>query len=213
VTSIAPSPIRRAFGRSLALGAALASCGCSLLQPAPDPTRLYVLTTTIRATPEASSDLVIGLGPVTVPRYLDRPEIMRRIAPNELAPSPTDRWGEPLESQIARTLGHDLTALLHAQRVVPFPWYMRRDMAAVVEVDILRFEAAADGNALVVARWRVRPTEGAGRTGWFTRSEPVPPEIDAQIAALSQMIGGLAEEIAAAVRDALAKRESRPTKG
>jgi len=188
---------------ALRLALPLAAAGCALLIPAPDPTRLYVLTTTIRATADASTDLVIGLGPVTVPQYLDRPEIMRRVESNELEPSPTDRWAEPLDSQIARTLGHDLTALLRAQRVVPYPWYVRRDMAAIVEVDVLRFETTAEGEALVVARWRVRPVNGPGRTGLFTRTERVPPDIHAQIAALSRMVGALAEEIAAVVRDAV----------
>ena len=186
---------------ALRLALALAVAGCGFLTPVPDPTRLYVLTTSVRATPEPNTDLVIGLGPVTVPRYLDRPEIMSRVATNELRPSPVDRWGEPLTTQIARTIGNDLTARLRAERVVPYPWYSSRDFAAIVEVDVLRFETDANGDALVVARWRVRPPKGGARTGLFTRTEPAPGGTDASVAALSRMVGELADEIAGAVRE------------
>ena len=70
--------------------------GCSLLEPRQDPTSFFVLS------PEAQADAAsaagdaektqIALGPVRLPDYLLRPELVRRSGPNQLEPSRVDRW-------------------------------------------------------------------------------------------------------------------------
>lgn len=180
---------------------ALALVGCSFLVPRQDPTRFYVLTTTAKEGAGPATGLVIGLGPVTVPPYLDRPEIMTRVAENELRPSPVDRWAAPVGTQIQRTLAHDLTALLGLDRVVLHPWYSSADFAAVVEVDVYRFEIGSDGKALLVARWRVRPPKGGLRSHTFVTTESTGGGTEAAVGAMSRAVEGLATEIAAAIRE------------
>jgi uncharacterized lipoprotein YmbA len=180
--------------------------GCSFLVPRPDPTRFLVLTTTAKGPSGPPTGLTIGLGPVTVPPYLERPEIMTRVAENELRPSPVDRWAAPVGTQIARTLSHDLTALLGLDRVVLHPWYSTADFAAVVEVDVYRFEITSDGKALLVARWRVRPAKGGLRSNTFVRTETAAGDVEAAVGAMSLAVEGLAAEIAGAVREASARR-------
>lgn len=60
--------------------------GCSLLSPEPDPSRFFVLTATTpgEASPTTRGDLVVGVGPTSIPGYLDRNEIVTRISPDEL---------------------------------------------------------------------------------------------------------------------------------
>jgi uncharacterized lipoprotein YmbA len=184
----------------------LVVAGCSFLVPRPDPTRFYVLTTTAKEASGRPTGLTIGLGPVTIPPYLERPEIMTRVADNELRPSPIDRWAAPVGTQIARTLSHDLTALLGLDRVVLHPWYSAAEFAAVVEVDVYRFEITSDGKALLVARWRVRPPKGPVRANTFVRTESAAGGVEAAVGAMSRAIEGLAAEIAGAVREAAAPR-------
>ena len=46
----------------------------------------------------------IGVGPVTVPDYLDRPQIATRSSSSSLQFSEFDRWAEPLEKNLMRVL-------------------------------------------------------------------------------------------------------------
>lgn len=144
----------RAGGWSVAVAAvALAAGACSILEPREDPTRLFLLTsigeTAAPAAPAASKEEPapadaakgwIGLGPVTVPSYLERPEIVRRASEHELAPARSDRWAEPLDRAVLRVLAQDL-AQVTGRRVVAYPWKTALAPACIVAVDLTRFEA------------------------------------------------------------------------
>src|SRR6476660_6643335 len=83
---------------------------------------LYTLTaTTPDGVPSGSMDAVLGLGPVAIPGYLDRPQIVTRVGPNELRLDEVARWGEPLRDGIARALQQDLLAASGARRVALYP--------------------------------------------------------------------------------------------
>ena len=73
-------PLRRIAWLAAACALA-AGCG-SLLDPRPDETRFYVLDPTAAPEPAeetlASEGASIGLGPVRIPDYLRRPEIVTR---------------------------------------------------------------------------------------------------------------------------------------
>ncbi|HVN63522.1 MAG TPA: ABC-type transport auxiliary lipoprotein family protein, partial [Candidatus Binataceae bacterium] len=85
--------MNRKIGHALSLLAAGAlACtiaGCSsLLAPRPDPTKFYVLTpaseTTAPAPQSSAGEFVLGLGPIKLPAYLDRAEVVTRAVPNRL---------------------------------------------------------------------------------------------------------------------------------
>src|SRR5271157_1862130 len=61
------------------------------------------------ATHAVSPDLsqVIAIGPVRIPDYLDRPQIVIRSGKNELKLSEFDRWAGSLESDVSRVLVDD----------------------------------------------------------------------------------------------------------
>src|SRR5437879_2194311 len=83
-----------------ALAIALTGCG-PILAPRADPAKFYLLTPTAdppsvqtAAVQSSAGGFTLGLGPVKLPPYLDRPEVVTRSAPNRLDLSKTDRWGE-----------------------------------------------------------------------------------------------------------------------
>ena len=78
--------------------------GCSILEPREDPTRFFVLSPGGAETlaPESDAKLSITVGPLRLPAYLLRPEIVTRAGENELDPSPFDRWAEPIDGAILR---------------------------------------------------------------------------------------------------------------
>ena len=79
-------------------------------------TKFYVLHSLYSAqedtqTPKVKSDLVVGVGPVQLPQYVNRPQIVTRTGRNELEVAPFARWGEPLEENYSRVLAENLTTI------------------------------------------------------------------------------------------------------
>ena len=147
--------------RRVLLIVAMSLAGCTLLEPQRDTSRFFTLSPVAQATDAPSAEgLVVGLGPVRVPAYLDRPELATRIASTEVKFSPTERWAEPLSASIRRVLAENLSVLLGTEEIVPFPWSVGTHVDWVVAVDVLRFERTPGGQVEVAARWIVR--EGAG---------------------------------------------------
>lgn len=141
-----------------ATGFALLGCG-PILAPSPDRAKFYLLTPADTGlTPAASSlgsDFTLGLGPVKMPQYLDRPEVVTRAAPNRLELSKTDRWGESLQNSFTSVLSRDLDAQLGTHQILVFPWYSTSHIDLQVEVDVYRFETDAKGDAQLSARWTI----------------------------------------------------------
>lgn len=170
------------------------------------PTSFYTLTPVgepAGAGARAKRALVVGLGPVTLPQYLDRPDIVTREGENEMRLADFQKWAEPMEPMLTRVLAEDLYRLLGARDVVALP--QRREVALdrTVEVDVLRFDADRAGRVTLDARWRVYDGAGekelaGGRSIIAEAGAPV-PGYDAIVAAMSRAVGRLAREIAAAV--------------
>src|SRR5215831_1695769 len=140
------------------LALALAS-GCSWFQPKPDRTHYYVLDL---AAPEQKPhqpvpEPLVGLGPITLPAYLDRPELVSRVERNELRVSQNGRWAEPLERGFVRALRHRLETLLGPNAVVPFPWEPAKTPPLVISVEVQRFEPVG-GSAQLWAQYTMRET-------------------------------------------------------
>jgi uncharacterized protein len=180
--------------------------GC--LGPRPDRTRFFTLTPLVATDPDPghheSADLVLGLGPVVLPGYLDRTPLVRRTDANEIAVSANDRWAEPLGYALASTLRQNLVVVLGTPRVVLYPWLPGAHPSLAVEVDVQRFEATAKGDAELAAEWNVRRVaDGAVLVARLSRmSEHAEGEgSDAVAAALSRALGAFSREVAAAVRD------------
>src|SRR4029453_549757 len=92
----------------------LVLCGVALLVlsgclGSTPPTQFYLLPPRPSGdtAPPASAgprDLTLAVGPVTVPPYLDRPQIVTRTSRAKLALADFDQWAGPLADTIARVL-------------------------------------------------------------------------------------------------------------
>jgi uncharacterized protein len=197
-----------AISRSAVTGVVyLLAAGCSVLAPLPDRSRYFILTSLPAAEiqrdsapgAETGTGLVIGLGPVTLPAYLDRYEVATRVSPTELSYSPTDRWAGPLAANVADVLQNNLSALLPSARVVPYPWVSTTPLRYEVEVDLIQFETDADRNAFLVARWTVTETR-TGRRKRFKETaleqRAAPGDAFAATNGLSRTLGDLSRAIA-----------------
>ena len=188
------------------LGLSLAGCGT--FSPRPDPSRFFTLTAIAQPAAPAAKEssnpggISLGIGPIRLPGYLDRQEIVTRVSQNRFDVSENDRWAEPLETNFTHVLAQNLSVLLHIDRLVFFPWELNRSPAYQVEVEVLLFETNARGDVQLSARWAVLDTNKkiplkSGETV-LTRP-PAAKSTDASVAALSEALGDLSREIANAI--------------
>lgn len=193
------------------LASVLVSAGCSLLAPRSDPTRFLVLASTRELREDGASTSVatndarapskssLGLGPIRLPDYLERPELMVRTSATELAPSRVARWAEPFGEMLKRVLADDLVQVLAPEKLVVYPWYAVDRPERQIEIDVVRLEPDGNGEVVLIARWTVRELGGTGRTvareSRFThaakRGDPT-----SMASAMSAVVSQLAEELA-----------------
>lgn len=141
--------------RLLGVAAVLLVAGCA----STPPSAFYTLT----PLPEASGlagdrgggGIAVGLGPVSFPQFLDRPQIVTRDGANRLVVNEFHRWGGTVQDDFLRVWGENLAYLLGSSRVALFPSESRMTLDYRVPAEVLAFEGAADGSAVLRVRWSV----------------------------------------------------------
>jgi uncharacterized protein len=177
--------------------------GCTVLAPRPDPSRFFVLSPLgAAAQPGASQAASLGVGPIRFPHYLDRPEVVTRVGPNEVRPAEFDYWAGSLSRQFETVLAENLQTLVGAERVQIYPWYAKAAPDLAVEVEVIRFEASSNDRVELAARWRIRKGSQleALRTGESALSGAAGaggPGAAAE--ALSGLLGDFSRELAQAI--------------
>jgi len=190
---------RRALLPALLCACVVWLAGCARTQPA----QYYLLSSPAGpATAAPASARRIGLGPVRLPEYLDRPQIVSWASPTRLHLSNAHRWAEPLGKSFARTLLADLAHALPDAQFVAWPWRAPQQPALQITVDVQRFERAADGVLLLEARWAVQRGPADPAPALRTTSLRVPvtgaaDDYDALVTAASTAVLDLARDIAA----------------
>jgi hypothetical protein len=148
--------------------------------------------------------LTLGVGPVDIPDYLDRPQIVTQLSSNQLQLGDFDQWAEPLGKTVMRTLAENLASLLCVEEIVTYP----RESAGVdyqVVVTVSRFHGLSDGTVALSAQWQVK--EGADGKVVARKRATIHKAIEGQgysalVAAHSNALADLSREIAEAVSNA-----------
>ena len=180
----------------------VAITGC--LSPRKDDSKFYVLSPvgSDPASSATSRPILLGLGPIKLPAYLDRQEVVTRVAPNRVDLSSVDRWAEPLDSDFTRVLAQNLSADLGTQRITFYPWYNTTSVDFQVKIDVYRFETSADGKIDLTAHWQI--VSGIGkllvvRDSTYTETSK-PGDAGDAAAAMSRALGRLSQEIASVIQ-------------
>ena len=82
----------------------ITACGAS------EPTRFYLLSPEPRAAAERLAGPVVFVDQATIAPYLDRAQIVSRVAPDQVAFADVRTWAEPVTSMITRYLVDELGA-------------------------------------------------------------------------------------------------------
>lgn len=133
----------------------LSACGSS------PPTDFYALqplpASSVQTQPGAS---VLGVGPLEMPAYLNRPQLVTQGPGSELEVDEFHRWAEPLERALPRVIAGNVDSLVDSLVVVGFPWdpKIRADYRLLGRIS--RFSADTAGLAVLEVQWSVLAREG-----------------------------------------------------
>ncbi|NJA04896.1 membrane integrity-associated transporter subunit PqiC [Methylococcaceae bacterium WWC4] len=183
----------------LTVFAGLALYGC-----AGEPIRFYLLTAESGA--EAVAPLpagsVVGLGPIRLPAYLDRPQLVVEVGPHEYQLEEHQRWAERLDDNITRELMQSLAHRLGVAQVLRFPWPQRQSVDYQVSADLLALHQTAAGVSRMAVQWQFKKAEQAWQGRRFECEEPAGGDAESIVAAQSRCLSRFAAEIALALAQA-----------
>lgn len=136
--------------------ACLLLTGCGTTQPS----RYYMLNSISQGTTEKPFDqnevkIHIGVGPIKVPKYLDRYPIVKRSEGAEVIIDDTHRWAEPLADNFSRVMANNLYLLVSAADVSTHPWPNSNEIDYQIVVDVLRLDADINNNIVLSAHWTI----------------------------------------------------------
>lgn len=172
----------------------LAACASS------PPTRFFALDSVAPAATggQERAGAPVKIDAVHIPPALDRESMVRGESGNQLEISSQDRWAGDLGETIRRVLTQDLASRLPAGMVIA-PDAPAPASARGVVVDILTFQPRGAGEVVLDADWTL--LEGTQSNPVLRRSEHLTtaaaPSAEGQAAAMSTLLGRLADKIAA----------------
>jgi uncharacterized lipoprotein YmbA len=178
----------------LLLAGLIAACGST-------PRSNYYMLSANATGSTGSEGPSIGIGPVTVPEYLKRREMVLNRSTNRLDLADFDRWAEPLDAGIHRVTALNLSLLLKTQRVQSFPWRRNSPPDFAISIAVVQF-AVKGKQALLVAQWTVtEPATGKAVIQHISHLESSAAAGDPEsvAAAYSELLKQFAEEIAVAI--------------
>jgi uncharacterized protein len=171
-------------------------------------TKFYVLNSLYSAEGDieietTTDETLIGVGPVELPEYVNRPQIITRTSNNELEVAPFARWAEPVESNFSRVVAENLTVLLSTDRVTVYPWKRTVTIDYQVALEVTRFDGVLGGPVSLRARWTVLGDNGAEvflrrQSSLSTHAEA--DTYEALVAAQSRLLADLSRQIAQAIQ-------------
>jgi uncharacterized lipoprotein YmbA len=155
------------------------------------------------ASPAVTIPVVVGVGPISIPTYLDRsPIVVRAGDDGEVGLSDEHRWAEPLRDGIARALAGNLSAMIPTDAVPIFPWRASWTVQYRVTVDILRFDGTIGKSVVLDARWRLLDSSGKELDLRAVHREEAcsEPTHGGLVVAHNRLLASLSRDIAAEIR-------------
>ncbi len=199
-------PIRRLSILIFAFGLIMVSCS-PFGAGTQHNTKYYVLSSMqSEATPiqpiKSLPAVGIGVGPIRMPLYLDRSDIVTRDSQNEVDIADFAQWAGPLQENFSRVLAENLSVLLATDKVSVFPFSRRKSTDYNVTVYVTRFDGMPGDKAYLRARWAIldrRRKESFFEKHTVVSHPTIGDSTEALVAAKSNTVADLSREIARAI--------------
>ena len=185
------------------LACAMLQSGC-INTPLPD---YYVLTpesmvTAPTASQRIANEVALGIGPVTIPQTINRPNIVTPLDSNQLDVAEYHRWSEPLVDNISRVVITNIAGRTGLNKLYAYPW-LGNPIDYQVRIDVLQMTGRPGEQVRLQVRWQVltgrKPAELL-----VTRISDYSEIVDADsysamVAMYSRLVANLSKDIAAAI--------------
>ncbi len=148
---------------------------------------------------------MIGIGPVKLADYLDRSQIVTRTSNDQLIKSEFNRWVGSFKDNFINVLADDLGFLLSDQKIYLYPWGKSVPIGYQVTIDVVRCDGRLGDAVWLETRWSIfkGPEKKLLKTSRSSIREPVTgTDYGDLVAAQSQALAKLCQEIAAAIQQA-----------
>jgi uncharacterized protein len=103
---------------------------------------------------------VIGVGPVSIPKYLDRPQVVTRVGRNKIRINDLHQWAGPLKHELMRVVQENLSRLFEGHDTVSYPWKNTDRVRYQIKISFQRLDVQ-DQTAVLWADWSLRDLQSA----------------------------------------------------
>ena len=167
-------------------------------------TKYYQLTATSamaeRSNVTNQEHKTVVIGPLFLPEYLNRSQIVMRSSDTELVLATGGRWAEPLQENLTRVLIQNLNPQLEAARVFAFTHYDPEQASYRITLDIQRFDGDTGGDAGLSTQWTLidgksRKILSQGSFDYTTTFNPEESSFGGYTRALSRLVSDLSDDL------------------
>lgn len=150
-------------------------------------------------------DVIVKVGPVSIPSYIDRRQIVTRNGQNMIEIAEYERWGGSLDDEITQVLVNNLSERMATKGITVVPWrsITLADAPTVyrIPVSIDRFDGVPGGNVVLKATWGLVMKNGKQEKVLIARDSSIIEAVggkgyDALVAAMGKAVERLGKEIA-----------------
>jgi len=171
------------------------------------PSQFYLLepiNTSAGSVSAVAAKPLIALGPVKIPPYVDRPQIVTASAKNAYRLSEINRWAESLDDNISRVLAQNLMLLAPVGTVLVNASNRARQARLRVAVNILEFHVNPEGQAGLTVQWQIFRGEELQLNRQVSYHTPASTtDYSIMVAALNDCLNRMSRELAASLRQVL----------
>lgn len=195
-------------GQCLLILLFLTAGGCTLFNAGQQPKTRFYLLSSLASPGKAAQPLAmlpqtgLGIGPVRLPPYLDRRNIIVRSSRSEFELAELSQWAEPMQDMFARVMADNLSVLLGTNRVILFPWRSSMPVDYQVTIQAAQFDGRLGEQAVLRAHWQVFTGDGKKlmESGYSVFEEKAEDEsVEALVAAESRAVERLSRAVAEAI--------------
>jgi uncharacterized lipoprotein YmbA len=115
----------------------------------------YFRLSAVSGAPVRTSGMAVGVGPVTLPGYIDRTQLVFQSGPNEFQVPAKASWAGPLGENVTQVLADDVGRHLGSGNVLRYPWAPGAHLRYQVAVNVEQFHGISGSEAILDVSWLV----------------------------------------------------------
>ncbi len=142
-----------------------------------------------------NNSLNIDLELIDFPDHLDRLQIVTLNDKNQIDYSDNDRWAEPLQGNITRTIRENISLMLPNADITVGPWESGHSEGTKIKVMINKFYGQLNGITQVDIRWIIENGRDQAIKGHFVDQQSIGDNYRDLVIALNEGINRFSQKV------------------